>query len=195
MNAAMASQPFPPRHGMGDLPVFDDKELLSVFTSADAKYGPVYKFYGGPGKHKYTAVLDGNLKVGWLWRCESLRPAQEPACQEGETMFICFVPWRERVGAVRYMAMHAPKGTDSVALLLRDGKKIFGSKEKILQHGSHKWMSWNETGSCWHDMGRWNTTVLDGPESLAAETSSAAQTSTPYLGRLIRRLAEHNWQR
>jgi hypothetical protein len=85
------------------------------------------------------------------------------------------------------MAMRAPKGTHSVALLLRDGKKIFGSKEDILLQGAHEWMSWNETGSCWDEMGMWDTTILEGPVQ-----SSAAQTSTPYLGRLIRRLGEHD---
>jgi hypothetical protein len=70
---------------MGDLLEFDDKELLDVYTWDEAKYGPVYKFFGGPGQYKYTAVTDGNLKVGWLWRCE--RPAQGWG-KEGDTLFI-----------------------------------------------------------------------------------------------------------
>jgi hypothetical protein len=39
---------------MGDLLEFGDKELRSVFSRDEAKYGPVYKFFGGPGQYKYT---------------------------------------------------------------------------------------------------------------------------------------------
>jgi hypothetical protein len=84
------------------------------------------------------------------------------------------------------MAMHAPEGTHSVALLLKHGKKIFGSKADILHQGAHEWMSWNETGSCWDEMGMFDSTILEGPRQ-----SSGTQTSTSgYLERMKRKVEQ-----
>ncbi len=185
--AAMASQPSPPQHGTGDLLAFSDKEFR-VVSEEEAAQGPVIKFRVGRERYMYNYTLtEEDLPPGYcLWRCE--KPAHRWACKEGDKLFICSVPLSQQVGAARYMAMHAPEGTQSVAKLLKHRKKIFGSKADILLpcQGAHEWMSWNETGSCWDEMGMFDATILEGPRQ-----SSATQTSTSgYLERMKRKVEQ-----